>query len=209
MPVRDTTPAPGEIRQRAHEILGRAEFSRHDSLVQRVVNWIGDQLSRFTFGIGGGPGILGDLISLIVFAAVVVLVVVLVRHLLRRPRIDRPDVSDDLTIELEDGRSASDWAADAERFEASGEWREAMRARYRELVGSLIEDGVLADIPGRTTGEYRGEFAAARPDADHTFRELTDLFEAVWYGGADTNAADNRRFRELAAAARDRRLVGV
>ena len=98
---------------------------------------------------------------------------------------------------------------DAQRFEASGQWREAMRARYRELVGSLIDDGVLADIPGRTTGEYRSEFMAARPADGAAFRELTDLLEAVWYGGVETDAADNQRFRELAVRARRREDVSV
>jgi len=205
----DASPPPGTIRERAHEILGRAEFGRHESLVQRVLNWIGDQLSRFTFGIGGGPGILGDVVTIVVFGLVIALLVVLVRAFLRRRRVDRPKATDDLTIELEPGRTASDWAADAERFEASGEWREAMRARYRELVGSLIEDGVLTDIAGRTTGEYRSEYVVARPGEGAAFRDLTDLFERVWYGGADTDAADNGRFRELAARARRRELVGT
>lgn len=206
--VSDTVP-PEEVRQRAHEILGRAEFSRHESLVERVLNWIGDQLSRFTFGIGGGPGILGNLVSFLVFALIIVLLVVLVRAYLRRGRVAGGEPADDLSIELEEGRTSGDWRAQAERFEAAAEWREAMRARYRELVGSLIEDGVLSDIPGRTTGEYRSEFGAARPDRAAPFAELTDLFEGVWYGGIDTGAADNERFHRLAAAVRARELAAV
>ena len=60
MAVREGGPPAGEVRRQAHEILSRPEFGRHESLVQRVVEWIGDQLSRFTFGIGGGPGFVGD-----------------------------------------------------------------------------------------------------------------------------------------------------
>ena len=207
--MRDLGPPPDEVRSRAHDILSRAEFGRHESLVQRVLNWIGDQLSRFTFGVGGGPGILGDLVSLAVVVGVIVLLVLLVRAFLRRNRVERPEAADDLTIELEVGRTAADWRSDAERFEAAGQWREAMRARYRELVGSLIEDGVLADIPGRTTGEYRSEFVAARPSHGEAFRQLTDLFEVVWYGGAATDADDNMRFRALADSARQREAAGV
>lgn len=203
----DVSPPAGAIRERAHEILGRPEFGRHESLVQRVLSWIGDQLSRFTFGVGRGPGILGDLVTIVVFGLVIAVLVVLLRAFLRRRRVEHPESADDLTIELEPGRTSADWGADAERFEARGEWREAMRARYRELVGSLIEDGVLTDIPGRTTGEYRSEYVAARPEGSGPFRELTDLFERVWYGGADTDAPDNERFRSLAAAARRRQTV--
>ena len=199
------TPA-GDIRQRAHEILQRPEFGRHESLVQRILNWIGDLFSKITFGLGGGPGFLGNLVSLAIVAAIVVVLVLIVRSLLGRTRPPKPTKDDELTIELEDGRDASDWRSDAERFEAAGQWREAMRARYRELVRTLIDDRVLDDLPGRTTGEYRAEFQARRANAA-PFIELTELFEAVWYGGVETDAADNQRFRRLADASRGREPV--
>ena len=198
----EANPPPDEIRQRAHEILSRPEFGRHESLVQRVLEWIGDQLSRFTFGIGGGPGFLGNLVSLLVFGGVVVLIVVLVRTYLRRNRPPRDEPTDDLSIELEEGRSAIDWRSEAEQLEAAGQWREAMRARYRELVSALVEEGVVADLPGRTTGEYLSEYSHARPEGRQAFDDLTRLFEGVWYGGEQTGAADNEQFRRLAGAAR-------
>ena len=209
MRLGDVQPPAGEVRQRAHDILKRAEFTRHESIVQRVLNWIGDQLSRFSFGVGGGPGILGDLISLAVIAAVITLIVVLVRAYLRRSRPEKSEPVEDLTIELEEGRSATDWRSDAERFEAAGEWREAMRARYRELVRGLIDERVLDDLPGRTTGEYRDDFVATRPAAADAFRALTELFERVWYGGVEARSDDVQRFRQLAEQARRREVVGV
>ena len=147
--------------------------------------------------------------SLAIVAGIVVVLVLIVRSLLGRTRLPKPTTDDELTIELEEGRDATDWRSDAERFEAAGQWREAMRARYRELVRSLIDDGVLDDLPGRTTGEYRGEFVRARPTHAESFIELTELFEAVWYGGVETDAADNQRFRQLADASRRREPVGV
>jgi hypothetical protein len=209
MALSEANPPAGEVRQRAHDILSGSEFGRHESVVQRVLDWIGDQLSRFTFGIGGGPGFVGDLVSLAVFGGVVVLLVVLVRAFLRRTRLERRPPDDDLSIQLEEGRAAVDWRTDAERFEATGQWREAMRARYRELVTALVEERVLADLPGRTTGEFLTEYAGARPEGRAAFEELTALFEGVWYGGAETGAADNERFRQLAGAARQAERVGV
>jgi len=199
----------GEIRQRAHEILQRPEFGRQESLLQRIANWIEDLFSKITFGLGGGPGFLGNLVSLVILAGIVFVLVLIVRTLLGRTRLPKRTPDDELTIELEEGRDASDWRSDAERFEAAGQWREAMRARYRELVRTLIDDGVLDDLPGRTTGEYRGEFGHARPAHAEAFIGLTDLFEVVWYGGVETDAADNQRFRQLAEASRGREPVGV
>lgn len=201
-------PPPDEVRQRAHEILQRAEFGREQSVLERIVEWIGDLFSKITFGLGGGPGFLGNLVSLVILAGIVAVVVLLVRSLLGRNRPAKPVDEEELTIELEEGRDAVDWRNDAERFEAAGQWREAMRARYRELVRTLIDDRVLDDLPGRTTGEYRGEYVTARPAQASDFVELTELFEAVWYGGVDTDAADNQRFRQLADASRGRERVG-
>jgi hypothetical protein len=203
VPVSQARPTPGEIRDRAHEILSRAEFGRSESVPERVANWIGDLFSNFTFGLGGGSGFVGNLLALALIIGVGYVLVRLARELSGRTR--KPKVDDDaLTIELDAGRHASDWGAEAERFEAEGQWREAMRARYRQLVRSLIDDGVLDDVPGRTTGEYRREFAVARPSSADTFGALTDLFEAVWYGGRATDASDNQQFRALAERSRTR-----
>ena len=202
-------PPAGEIRERAHEILLRPEFGRNESLLDRILSWIGDLFSKITFGVGGGPGFLGNLVSLIIIAGIIFVLVLLVRALLGRTRVPKPSDENELTNELEEGRDATDWRSDAERFEAAGQWREAMRARYRELVRTLIDDRVLDDVPGRTTGEYRGEFVQARPTNADSFIELTELFEAVWYGGIETDAADNQRFRQLADASRRREAVGV
>jgi hypothetical protein len=192
-------PPPGTIRDRAGEILGRPEFEHHKSLLERVAEWIGDQLNRFSFGAGGGPGFFGDLLGLVFVAGAIVLLVVLVRTFRRSAR--RPQ-DDDVTMEHEARRSATDWRTDAERFEAEGKWREAMRARYRELVRTLVDDGLLSDVPGRTTGEYRAEIATSMPARAEAFAELTELFEVAWYGGRAIREAELRRFRALAASVR-------
>jgi hypothetical protein len=198
-------PPPEVIRDRADEILSRPEFERHKSLLERVLDWIGDQLSRFSLGVGGGPGFAGDLIGLVLLAGAVVLVVVLIRSIRRVPR--RSEVEPELSVDEAARRSASDWRTDAERFEAEQRWREAMRARYRELVRMLVDERVLADVPGRTTGEYERELAEAWPAAADSFGELTVLFEDVWYGGRPATAEQHQRFRALVADVRERTKV--
>jgi hypothetical protein len=195
-------PPPGAIRDRADEILSRSEFQRHKSVLERVMDWIGDQLSRFSFGVGGGPGFAGDLIGLVLLVGALVLVVVLIRSIRRIPR--RAEHEPALSVEEAARRSASDWRTDAERFEAEQRWREAMRARYRELVRTLVDERALADVPGRTTGEYERELAAARPAAAEAFSALTAVFEDVWYGGQPATAEQLRGFRALAVDVRER-----
>jgi len=87
-----------------------------------------------------------------------------------------------------------------------------MLARYRELVGTLVDDRVLSNVPGRTTGELRLELAAEVPEAAGWFDEATTLFELPWYADVVTGAEQSHRFSSLAervldAAARRDRLV--
>jgi len=194
-------PEPGAIRDRAGEILGRSEFHRHKSLVQRILDWIGDQLSRFRFGAGHGPGWFGDLIGVLLVAGAIVLVIVLVRSLRPTRSID---ALDEVTVEETASWGAERWRREAERLEAAGRWRDALRARYAELVRTLVDERVLDDVPGRTTGEYRTELAEARPDAADAFALVTDLFEAAWYGGAATGPDELARARQAAVVVIER-----
>lgn len=193
-------PPPGEVRDAAHEILGRAEFQHHESLVQRVLDWIGDQLSRFSFGVGHGPGFLGDLVGLLVVAAALTALVLLLRAWRWPARRRRAE--DDLIVEIEHLRTEAEWRSEAEQLEADGKWREALRARYRELVRFLVDRGVLPDVPGRTTGEHRVDIDASLPGAAEDFDAVTRLFEDVWYGGGDTGPDGNRLVRARADAVR-------
>ena len=53
--------------------------------------------------------------------------------------------------------------------------------------------------PGRTAGEYARDVAGRQPEAAPSFAAATELFEAVWYGGASSGPAESERFRALEA----------
>lgn len=201
-------PPPGTIRDRAGEILRRPEFRHHKSILQRIGEWIADQLARFSFGVGNGPGFLGNAIGLLILVAAAVLVFLLVRSFRRTGR-RRED--DGVVVESTARRSADDWRRAAEELEQAGRWREAMRARYAELVRALIDDGVVSDVAGRTSGEYRTELTAALPDRASDIAALTELFESAWYGAEPVDRADHEKFRSLVARVRteERELVGA
>jgi hypothetical protein len=95
-------------------------------------------------------------------------------------------------------RPAAAWRIEAEAHERNGEWRQALRCRYRALVADLARRGVLEEIPGRTAGEYRAELSGALPSAAPPFAGATELFERAWYGHGPTGATDTDRFRDLA-----------
>ena len=191
--------SPGEVRDRARELLSRDEFKDQTTVLERVLDWIGDHLpsppSASDAG-NGGSGLVGNIVLLAVLAALVYALIRVARAIRRYPRTSRPD---EPVLDVEDRRSARSWRREAEELEAAARWREAMLARYRELVTGLVDQHLLADVPGRTSGEYRLEYASVRPGDADEFTEATDLFERAWYGAEPTGPQENQRFRELSA----------
>jgi hypothetical protein len=57
---------------------------------------------------------------------------------------------------------------------------------------------VVEEVPGRTSGEYRGEVGRNLPTSADAFAGATELFERAWYGRRPTGADDAARFRDLA-----------
>jgi hypothetical protein len=186
------------VRRAARDILSRPEFQRPPrSVVQIVLDWLGRLLDRITSFTGG---------STLVGLAIMVGALAVIAFLLTRfARSVRGDPSRDIAVSVDVGRSAVDWRAQADAAEGAGDWREALRCRYRALLADLAARGTLEEVPGRTTGEYRAALARVVPGAAGDFSAATGLFEEAWYGSVPTGAAENGRFRELA----DRVLVGA
>ena len=194
------TPEPDRVRDHLHEVLSRPEFERHKNLLERFFDWLARQLRKLGGAGGGSWGGVGSILQWLLIAALVVGVLALawwvIRNWVRGPRADR---SEGFDTEHEVRRTASEWRTSAEHFEASEEWKDAIRCRYNELVALLVERQPIADVPGRTTGEYRLEVAQLVPSVFEPFSEATLLFELPWYGDRPTGRDENRRFRDLAA----------
>jgi hypothetical protein len=87
-------------------------------------------------------------------------------------------------------RSSAAWAAEADGHVAAARWREAVRCRYAAVVTSLVEDGVLGEVPGRTVRELDRELAVAAPSLADDVRSAGVVFEEVWYGHGDAGPAE-------------------
>ena len=192
---------PVEARDAADEILSRPEYRWDDDrgVLERIGEWVADQVGRLTtpFGIGAGgvPVWVGWLV-LIVLVALVALLVYRSRSGWRR---DRRSPSDgDSRVVVSAGEDVVDWAAEVARCEAEGRWREALRARYRVLVGELARRGVIGDLVGRTAGELVAEVWHTAPAAAPPFAAATEVFEAAWYGGAAAGPDERDLFARLA-----------
>ena len=193
------TADPEEVRRGAEEILARPEFQEPPrSLYQRVLDWIGDRLADAIGAlISGGTGAVVAWVLLAVVVGVVGLLIVKAVQRDRRRR-DGADDGPAIGVTTDERRPAEAWSAEAERLEAEGRWREALRCRYRALVATLARTGVVEEVPGRTAGEYRTLVTRTKPPVAEPFAGATDLFERAWYGSEDTGPDDRDAFRRLA-----------
>lgn len=195
---------PVVVREDVREVMSRPEFSYEPSFMERIGNWIADQLDKLFpeapgagSGFGGGVGsLVGWILIVAAVVAAAVVIVVVVRNRVKVPARERAATES----EVEHRRKAHQWARDAAAFEAEGRWKEALRARYRELVRTLVDRRQLPDIPGRTTGELRADLSVTTRAAALPFDRASLLFELAWYADVHTGADENREFRRLADA---------
>jgi hypothetical protein len=177
---------PEDVRELADEILSRPEYGESgESLFERVDRWIQDLLED-VLGSVGYSGAVPSWVGWLVVTALLALVGLLVFWFVRAGgwgrRSRSPQEGDPVIVEAQQHRSPRDWRAEAERHEAEGRWRDGILCRYRALVTELVEAEVIPEAVGRTTGEYVAD-VTGRPLAV-PFAAATELFEAVWYGGA-------------------------
>lgn len=188
---------PAEVRDRAEDIVARSEYDLPEcSVLQRALDWAAERLDRLLGGTGGGA-LVGWLVLALAVAATV-------WFLTRVGRTVQPGRR--VGVEVEDvlRSSPTEWRAEAEALEADGAWKAALRCRYRALVGDLVAEGVLEDVAGRTTGEFRQEVAERAGDRSADFATATELFDLAWYADRPTGPEENARFRAAAE-----RVTGV
>jgi hypothetical protein len=191
-------PPPAAARDAAREILSRPEFRQPPkSLYDRIIGWLGHLLDRALSALFSGGQV--SIVGWIFLVAFVALLAYLGWRISRNvgARSARGG-ADPLSVTTSHRRTAAAWEADAVAREQAGDWRGALRSRYRALIARLGSIGAVEDVAGRTAGEYRAEVRSSRPGASAPFGEATDLFERAWYGGVPTARADTDRFRALA-----------
>jgi hypothetical protein len=199
LPVPDRSAA--DAQDAAQEVLSRPEFHRPGpSIIERIEGWVSDALNRVLEAFSGvaGGGVIAVVILIAAAALVVVMLVRFGRGVQRDPGVPAA------RVRTGRGRTADEWRADATAHEAQGEWRAALRCRYRALVAELAGRGVLDDLPGKTTGEERTEVTDAVPAAGEPFGEATALFDEAWYGDVPTGPEETARLKELSAAVLDK-----
>jgi hypothetical protein len=99
-------------------------------------------------------------------------------------------------IEDPRARAPRDWLAQATELAAIGRHRDALRAVYLATLVALDRHRALSFDPTRTNWQYLGQLRDAAVRAD--FRELTRVFDRIWYGHEPADLRDVELCRMLA-----------
>lgn len=200
----DPAPAadPESVRRAAEEILSRPEFREPEpTLADRVLGWIGDLLGEVVRALTGGGA--GGVAGTIVIVALLALAAWFLVRALRAPTGRRRGAAAVVVHGTEAPQDPAAWAAEAERRAAAGDHRGALRCRYQELVAHLVRDRAVPDDPARTPAELRQALAAGDAALAPVAGEVTERFEAAWYGGEPVDRAGYERFATAAAELRE------
>lgn len=178
---------PDEVRSLAEDLLSRAPFADGEAgPLRRVLRQVGDAVAAFLSGVFGDAVATG-LLPWVMVVLGVALLGWLVWRITRGLSVDR-DVAE-VPAETHT-RTAADWHADADAAEARGELRQALRSRYAAIVASLLAEGRIEDVPGRTVRELDAEVASSLPTAADDVGAAGERFDAVVYGHREATRED-------------------
>lgn len=177
-PLRDPPADPDAIRRVVEDVLSRPEYARAEpGPLERALDWLLERVAgAFDAVTVTGPG---RAIGILLLVVLVGLAAWLLARAFARFRFDR---AGSVAVEGPAGRTAQDWLAEAEDHERDGDLAPALRCHYRAVLARLDAAGVVEEVPGTTTGEYRETVVGTLPDAREAFSDLTAAFERAWYG---------------------------
>ncbi|AFR51306.1 DUF4129 domain-containing protein [Gordonia sp. KTR9] len=195
-------PANDEARRWAEQELSEPDYqppepSWFDRFGERLWEWIADNV----FGWFGGSDTLRAIVIVLAIALVLGLVVVVIRHLRRNPRIPRPTgAAPSESVLTGPARSAAEFRSDADTAFAAGQYDACVLAAVRAVARRGIERGLLADEPSLTAHEVALDLGPRFPAHDAGLRRATDLFDAIAYGDRHASAEYARKVLELERA---------
>lgn len=186
------TPGAQEAREAAEAELAKPVYHPVPDLLGRLWRWLVEHLDPTT-AIPGIPPLLSGLIVLLVLVTCVVLLVVLLRRfrLVGRSRRNAGRLFDD-------ERDARALARAADAAAERGDWDAAVVERFRAIIRSLDERGLIEDYPGMTAHEAAVLGSGALEALGEELTRAAALFDAVRYGEVVSTEEQDAWMRDLA-----------
>ena len=160
-------------------------------LLDRLWRWLVEHFDP-TSAIPGIPPLLSGLIVLLVLVTCVVLLVVLLRRF--RP-VGRSRRAARL---FDDERDARALARAADAAAERGDWDAAVVERFRAIIRSLDERGLIEDYPGMTAREATALASGALTTLGEELTRAAALFDAVRYVEVVSTEEQDAWMRDLA-----------
>lgn len=192
-----------EAREAAERELSDPIYHADDpSLVERVLDWIGDRLIDLLDRLSGvAPGGITGLLVLLAVAVLIAVAVKLRVGKLARTRRERT------TVLGARARTAAEHRAASEKALADGDHRTAVAERFRAIVRELEQRAVLEVRGGQTADELAAAAGAVLPDQADGLRAAARLFDDVYYGGRQATSAQYETLTALDSEAQGARPV--
>ena len=186
------TPGAQEAREAAEAELAKPVYHPVPDLLDKLWQWLIEHLDPTT-AIPGIPPLLSGLIVLLVLVTCVVLLVVLLRRfrLVGRSRRAARRLFDD-------ERDARALARAADAAAERGDWDAAVVERFRAIIRSLDERGLIEDYPGMTAHEAAVLGSSALEALGEELTRAAALFDAVRYGEVVSTEEQDAWMRDLA-----------
>ena len=185
------TPGAQEAREAAEAELAKPAYHPTPDLLDWLWHWLRKHLDP-TAVIPGIPPLLSGLIVLLVLVTCVVLLVVLLRRF--RP-VGRSRRAARL---FDDERDARALARAADAAAERGDWDAAVVERFRAIIRSLDERGLIEDYPGMTAREATALASGALKTLGEELTRAAALFDAVRYGEVISTEEQDAWMRDLA-----------
>ena len=201
----------GNARSAANAALARDEFRATEgpTWIQKQLAKLQDWLQRLFTGmdrLGKRAPWLAPAIEWGCFGLAAAGLLWFVRQSLARQAL-RISLSEAAALGPRDGRDSADWARLARERAAAEDWREAIHCLYWAAIALMEGRRAWKPNATRTPREYL-RLLQPGSDAHRALRELTRIFERVWYGHgvAEPGAyeAALQSFRALEAARPER-----
>ncbi|MDI9641090.1 DUF4129 domain-containing protein [Kamptonema cortianum] len=182
---------------RPEKIQSNSKESSEPNLWDRIGEWIAEQLSRIFNRRppaelqGGLPNLVTPLMWVIIGIAIIAFAILVAKFFgLNSGKKAKKKVGG-LLDEDEPDRTADEWILQADRLEAEGKFREAVRCLYLACLARLNQSGILQFIRRETNWEHLQRFESRRLDGvDFDLRTATQLFDVVYYGNHSRGQED-------------------
>jgi hypothetical protein len=194
--ARKTAGALGTARDAAADSI-QQPGSHHESLLTRLLNWIGEQLARLLPDVSLGAGGFGGVITWVVLAAIAVGCLYAIIRAIRDRTVRQATQAGPAGVRVHDVpldriRTQALKLADADPLAA-------LRLLYPALIAELLRRRGWRAVAGRTNWSVVRRLGPRTPQGS-ALTECTRLFESAVYGRRVASRDDVVRVDELTAS---------